>query len=107
MAALPEEIIGRFRTAALDRLRRIEEAWTGLIRGGPREVLEPELHLQAHTLKGDSRIVGFTDVNLLAQKLEELLFLAAQRDYQVPDELDMVVGMAIQFIGMLVRKRAG
>lgn len=104
---LPQEIVARFRQLTLERLLAVEHAWSLLAQGQGDAAVERELHRHVHTLKGDSRVVGFSDVNLLCQKLEDLLFFAAQRSYQVPDDVDVMVTMALQFITMLVRKKVG
>lgn len=104
---VPQEIVVRFRQLTLERLLAVEHAWSLLAQGQGDAAVERELHRHVHTLKGDSRVVGFSDVNLLCQKLEDLLFFAAQRSYHVPDDVDVMVTMALQFITMLVRKKVG
>jgi two-component system chemotaxis sensor kinase CheA len=64
-----------------------------------------EMHRLVHTLKGDARLVEYHDVNLVCQKLEDLLAVAAERRYRVSDELDLVVTMALDFIGILLRRK--
>ncbi len=58
-----------------------------------------------HTLKGDSRIVGFDEIHLLAHKLEELFALAKMLDYRVSEDVELVITMSIQFLGMLLRRK--
>src|SRR5262249_22187971 len=58
-----------------------------------------------HTLKGDARVVGFADVALLCQRLEDLIFASRERRYQVREEVDILVTMSIQFVGLLLRKK--
>jgi two-component system chemotaxis sensor kinase CheA len=43
---------------------------------------------------------------VLAHKLEELFDLAAQPDHRISEELELVVTMAIQFLGMMLRKKS-
>jgi two-component system chemotaxis sensor kinase CheA len=102
-----EEIIARFRTLALARIDRLEAGWNALIAHGGDANLSAEILRELHTLKGDSRLVGFVDVNLLCHKLEDLFELAARRNYRVPDDVDLVVGMGLRFLATLVRKKAG
>ncbi len=61
----------------------------------------------AHTLKGDARLVNFDDVLLLCDKLEDLLMFASERRYLVSSQIDITVSMTLQFIGLLARKQAG
>ncbi len=104
---LPDEIVARFRASALERISVVDQAWSRLTNGDPSIELEREMHRQVHTLKGDARVVGFTDVNHLCQKLEDLLFFGSQRGFRVPDDIDYLVTMSLQFVGMLIRKKMG
>lgn len=107
MSSPSEEIIARFRTVALARIDRLEAGWNALIAHGGDANLSAEITRELHTLKGDSRLVGFVDVNLLCHKLEDLFELASRRNYRVPDDVDLVVGMGLRFLATLVRKKAG
>jgi two-component system, chemotaxis family, sensor kinase CheA len=105
--SLPEGIITRFRTLSLERISRVESVWQALVQGAEDEEAERGISRDLHTLKGDARIVGFEEVHVLAHKLEELLALAGQVNYRVSEDFDLVVTMATQFVGMLLRKRTG
>jgi two-component system chemotaxis sensor kinase CheA len=105
--ALPEPLIARFRAVAFERLERIDATWTALTHGSASPKSDDEMFRELHTLKGDARVVGFSDVAVLSQKLEDLLNEARRRRYRVSDDVDVVVTMAIQFIGMILRKKAG
>ena len=105
--ALPLDIVAQFRGATIDRLGRIEEAWGALTHGMATAEHESQLFHEVHTLKGEARLVGFADVVLIAQRLEDLLVAARRRRYKVNEDVDVLVTMAIQFIRMLVRKRPG
>lgn len=104
--ALPPAVIERFRTIALARVERLEAAWSGLLES-PNEKLAQELKRELHTLKGDAKLVGFSDVTAICHKLEELLVIADRMKYRVAEECDIVMGMALGFIAMLVRTREG
>ena len=105
---IPREIIDRFRARALERIELLEAHWLTLTarQTADQDVVQ-EMRREIHTLKGDSRVVGFTDVNLLSHKLEDLLAVAHRLDYRVADEFDLVVTMGFRFLAMLVRKKAG
>jgi two-component system chemotaxis sensor kinase CheA len=105
--ALPEPLIARFRTVAFERLERIDATWTALTHGSAAPKIDDEMFRELHTLKGDARVVGFADVAVLCQRLEDLLNEARRRRYRVSDDVDVVVTMAIQFVGMILRKKAG
>lgn len=103
---LPEGIITRFRTLSLERISRVEATWNSLAHGVHDQAAVRELSRDLHTLKGDSRMVGFDEIHVLSHKLEELFALATQLDYAVPDDVEFVVTMAIQFLGMMLRKKS-
>jgi chemotaxis protein histidine kinase CheA len=106
MARVPEVLMARFRAAAMLRLERIDKAWAALVRGEASADTDAEMLRDVHTLKGDAKVVGLVDASLLVQRLEDLLGAARERRYSVHDDVDIVVTMAIQFLGMLVRKES-
>jgi two-component system chemotaxis sensor kinase CheA len=101
-----EELMNLFRGAAMERLERIDAGWHALIRGQADDTTERDLLRDVHTLKGDAKVVGRTEAAMLCQRLEDLLEGAKVRGYRVHDDVDVVVTMTIQFIGMLVRKQS-
>jgi len=105
--ALPEPLLARFRALAFERLERIDATWNALTRGIAPAKADDEMFRELHTLKGDARVVGFLEVSVLCQRLEDLLSAARGRRYRVHEEVDIVVTMAIQFVGMLLRRGAG
>lgn len=101
-----DDLVQRFRTISLGRLERIEAAWAQVLRSLD-DVASRQLQREVHTLKGESRVMGFDDVNLVCHKLEDLLDVARARGYAVDDDFDLAVNMAIRFMVMLVRKKVG
>jgi signal transduction histidine kinase len=101
---LPEEIVAKFRVLAQERLTRIEAEWAQVLSTASDDTV---LHREVHTLKGESRMLGFTDVNTVAHKLEDLLEVARGSGYAVDEDFDLTVNMALRFMSMLVRKRTG
>ncbi|MEO7097549.1 MAG: Hpt domain-containing protein, partial [Polyangiales bacterium] len=69
--ALPEALVDQFRTVAQERLQRIENAWATVLQGLDDDAANT-LQREVHTLKGESRMLGFSDVNLVCHKLEDL-----------------------------------
>ena len=102
---LPEEIIQQFRTVSLERLERVETAWESVLTTLDDAAVSL-IHREIHTLKGDSKMVGFTDVNLVCHKLEDLFEVARTSGYAVDEDFDLAVNMALRFMAMLVRKKA-
>ena len=103
---LPDEIIQRFRQVVAERLARAESLWFALLQGTGHEAGAAELLRLVHTLKGDAGVVGFDDVQLVCHKLEDLLAVASEAAYAVPDDLDLLVTMSFHFVGLLTRRGA-
>lgn len=103
---IPEELVQQFRGVALERLERIEQSWASVIAKLDEEYATVA-HRELHTLKGESRMLGFSDVNLVCHKLEDLLEVAQARGYAIDEDFDLAVNMAIRFMVMLVRKKIG
>ena len=53
-------------------------------------------------VKAQAFVEGWRDVQLLATKLEDLVFLAHRYHYDVPMELLLTVSMAVEFLGTLI-----
>jgi two-component system chemotaxis sensor kinase CheA len=104
---LPQELVARFRSVAQQRLGRIEVCWSDLTSGGDDPSLAAELRRELHTLKGESRAIGFPDINLVCHKLEEMVGRAERSRFRVSDNFDLMVVGAIQFVAMLLRKKPG
>jgi len=103
---LPPDFVHQFRTVALARIGRVEAAWSQVLTSLNDEAATL-IHREVHTLKAESRVVGFTDVNLVCHKLEDLLDIARLRGYAIEDEFDLAVNMALRFMVMLINKKIG
>ena len=103
---LPDDLVHQFRAVALERLDRVEAAWAQVLTTLNDEAATL-IHREIHTLKGESRVVAFTDVNLVCHKLEDLLEVARARGYAVDEDFDLAVNMALRFMAMLIRKKVG
>lgn len=101
-----DELVHEFRTVALQRLARVETAWATVLTEVDDEAAA-SIHREIHTLKGESQLLGFSDVNMVCHKLEDLLEVARARGYAVDEDFDLAVNMALRFMAMLVRKRIG
>ncbi|MDX2092970.1 MAG: Hpt domain-containing protein [Kofleriaceae bacterium] len=103
---LPEHLVEQFRAVAQERVGRIEAAWAQVLVAVDDDA-SSQLHREVHTLKGESRMLGFTDIHLVCHKLEDLLEVARARGYAVDDDFDLTVNMALRFMTMLARKKVG
>ena len=102
----PEELVQQFRKVAVERLDRIEQSWASVIANLDADAATT-VHREVHTLKGESRLLGFSDINLVCHKLEDMLEVARARGYAIDEDFDLAVNMAIRFMAMLVRKKVG
>jgi two-component system chemotaxis sensor kinase CheA len=100
------ELVEQFRTTALERIERVEAAWEQVLTTLD-DAASRLIQREVHTLKGESKIVGFTDVNMVCHKLEDLLDVARARGYAVDDDFDLAVTIALRFMVTLVGKRVG
>jgi len=98
-----EEFLARYRAVGLERLARVETAWFAISQGAGSTQMTESLRRDLHTLKGDSTLLGFDGVSKLCQRLEDLVSVATDREYDIGDELDHLVTMALQFTGMILR----
>jgi signal transduction histidine kinase/DNA-binding response OmpR family regulator len=104
-AAVPRpspNIASRFRSSSIERIRRIEAAWDALTHGVETDVASADLSRDLHTLAGDSRLLGLSSVALICNKLEALVALAREFNYDVPIELDLIVGTTTRLLDLLV-----
>jgi two-component system, chemotaxis family, sensor kinase CheA len=104
--SIPDDLVHEFRAVAVQRVERIEAAWAAVLSTLDDDAAT-SMHRELHTLKGESRMVGFSDVNMVCHKLEDLLDLARTRGYAVDEDFDLAVNMALRFMAMLVRKKVG
>jgi CheY-like chemotaxis protein/HPt (histidine-containing phosphotransfer) domain-containing protein len=88
-------------------LDRIDLAWRALRQDHSNEAAEEELYQAIHSLKSDARVMGFADVQMLCQRLEDLITLARTRRYRVHEDVDIVAEMAVQFLAMLLLRTPG
>ena len=107
--SIPPELLERFRVTSLERVGRIESTWNRLVhaRSDDDDRVVDLLLREVHTLKGDAAVSGSRDVQRLCQKIEDLLTVVQGPRFEVSDDVDMLVTMAIQFLGMLLRVRSG
>jgi two-component system chemotaxis sensor kinase CheA len=100
------ELVEKFRATAMERIERVEVAWEQVL-GTLDDDASRVIQREVHTLKGESKIVGFTDVNMVCHKLEDLLDVARARGYAVDDDFDLAVTIALRFMVTLIQKRIG
>lgn len=73
MIIADEELRNIFRTASEEHLQKLEDGLLHLEKHPDDQAQLEEVLREAHTLKGDSRMLGVDDVELLIHQLEETL----------------------------------
>ncbi len=99
------DLIQKFRAVTLDRLERLTLAVLDL-EGDPsqQEALDT-LNRELHTLKGEAKMMGFADVNLVAHRLEDMLKGAQGSGAETwPEGLSDLMLRGLDALGMLVQK---
>jgi two-component system, chemotaxis family, sensor kinase CheA len=82
-----EELRGLYKTSATEHIQAIESALM-LLEKQPQNVAPlKELLRSAHTLKGDSRMLGVEDVETLVHQIEECLMPLEKGGARMTDEL--------------------
>ena len=99
--------VARFRQVALARIERVEHDWNRLVQGGASGDLAPELRRELDALDGEAEVVGFEEVSLVCRKLESMICGAERHAHRVPQELDLMVMMAIRFVALFAGKQEG
>jgi two-component system chemotaxis sensor kinase CheA len=107
---IPADLLERFRVLSLERVGRVEAAWTRIVADAWQETggddLVRTMLREVHTLKGDASVVGARDVLKLCQKFEDLLHVLTPGG-DMSEDFELVVTMAISFLGMLLRLKPG
>jgi two-component system, chemotaxis family, sensor kinase CheA len=82
-----EELRGLYKTSAAEHIQAIESALMQLEKQPQNSAPLKELLRSAHTLKGDSRMLGVENVETLVHQIEECLMPIEKNQAQMTDEL--------------------
>jgi len=85
------KLLDEFQRTALDRIARVNVLWIGLESDPRDEATAEELLRELHTLKGESRMMGFSSVSSLTHRMEELALSVRQQGGAPPQELGDLV----------------
>ncbi len=105
--AIRQRIIEKFRTIARERLSKLNNGIVALEANPADLAVSEEVMREIHTLKGDSKMVGFSDVNLIAHRVEDLLILAQKRSFNFGGGLGDIILKGIDTISILIHKKSG
>src|SRR5689334_14608109 len=83
------KFLGKFRDATLDHLKRMNELLLRLEAEPERPDDVTELMREIHTLKGESRMMGYPDMSDLAHAIEDVLKAQQDQGFRtLPDVTD-------------------
>jgi two-component system, chemotaxis family, sensor kinase CheA len=82
-----EELRGLYKTSAAEHIQAIESALMQLEKQPQNPAVLKDLLRSAHTLKGDSRMLGVEDVETLVHQIEECLMPLEQGKASMTEEL--------------------
>ena len=100
-------LIEKFRAVGLDRVETMNLAMIALEHDPHDERAGEELLREIHTLKGEAKMMGFADVNLVAHQTEHLLILGSQSAWQLPTEASDRIFEGFDLVRALLTKQAG
>ncbi|HWU86487.1 MAG TPA: ATP-binding protein, partial [Kofleriaceae bacterium] len=97
------KLLDEFRRTALDRIARISVLWIGFENAPADQDVAEELLRELHTMKGEARMMGFSDLGLLMHRLEEIAVWAQRLGgRELPPELGDLVMDANDVAGQLL-----
>ncbi|MGM0554756.1 MAG: response regulator [Myxococcota bacterium] len=100
-------LIEKFRSVALDRVEQMNVLLVSLEREPGDEESVEELLREIHTLKGEAKMMGFADINLVSHQTEHLLILITERNFDVSQSTVDVAFEGMDIIRQLLTKAAG
>ena len=99
-------LAGKFRTVARDRVAVLSSQFAVFERGRAEPDAVNALMREIHTLKGESRLMGFLHVNEIAHRTEDLLGWARARSFKVPGAAADLVYQGLDLIAAHVAEDA-
>lgn len=100
-------LVEKFRSVALDRIERLNTLLVELERDGSNEERVQTLLREIHTLKGEAKMMGFADVNLVAHLTEHLLLGADKAHFDVSRAYLELTFSGLDILRSLLTKAAG
>lgn len=84
-------LIEKFRTVGLERIEQMNSLLVTLERRPDDSERVDELMREIHTLKGEAKMMGFADINLVAHQTESLLLVAIDDGQLInPDPINLI-----------------
>ncbi len=102
-----QALIAKFRTVALDRVQKLNSFLLDLEKEPDNSSLVDQTLREIHTLKGEAKLMGFSDVNLVAHKTEDLLIGAKDLSFRIPPDFTDLILTGLDAISALLQKKSG
>src|SRR5690554_3843028 len=100
-------LIEKFRSVALERLERMNALLVNLERTPDDPEAVGEILREIHTLKGEAKMMGFADVNLVAHQTEHLLLDEPTGAHITQPERVELIFEGLDLMRALMTKSAG
>lgn len=100
-------LIEKFRAVALDRLEKMRSLLDALHAHPDDIVARQSVLREAHTLKGEARMLGFVDVNLVAHLTEHLLLDAEKRSFSPDSDHTALIQNGLDIMRAMLTKTPG
>lgn len=101
-----QTLIEKFRVVAQERLQQLDRSLVALEANPADEAAATTLLREIHTLKGEAKLMGFADINLVAHRIEDLLGDAKKQGFRIaPARADFLL-QSFDLIGQLLAKGA-
>lgn len=100
-------LIEKFRSVALDRVEKMNSLLVELEHEPDAAESRQTLLREAHTLKGEARMLGFADINLVAHFTEHLLLDAEGLGFKVEPQIFAMIFTGLDMVRSLLTKTAG
>ncbi|MEB3338469.1 MAG: chemotaxis protein CheA, partial [Leptolyngbyaceae bacterium] len=99
-----EQLRNIYKTASEEHLQKLESGLLHLEKQPQDQACLEELLREAHTLKGDSRMLGVKDVETLIHQMEEILIKVKQGEKALTSDLSDRLYRGIDAMSKLVRE---
>ncbi len=100
-------LIEKFRSVGLERIEQMNSLLVELERCPDDAEILDELMREVHTIKGEAKMMGFADINLVAHQTENLLLTAVDDDRLCDDAPVDLIFQGFDLMRALLTKSAG
>jgi len=100
--AIRQRLLAKFMVVAAERLGKLEHALGALERGEADAELIADAMREIHTLKGESKMMGFETASEAAHRTEDVLLYAKQRSFESSDGSLRLVTDGLDLIRALI-----